>query len=314
MVNTLTMMGSAFAQMSQQNSQLETTASAHFTARRDEKKRMFVHTKGITMKILIAGCGNMGMTYARAFVNSHVVKKDELEILELDKPDILARLSKSGFANVKSDPACVADADLIILAVKPQDSANLMKSMHRYVQSGQIVLSIMAGVKIESIQRELRLTKVIRAMPNLPAQIGMGMTAYCSSPAVSRFEQSAVQNLLATTGKAISVDREELLNAVTAISGSGPAYVYYFMQSMITSAVEMGLEYSAAELLVKQTFTGAMHLYQQNSLSCEEWISKVSSKGGTTEAAIASFEKDNLSSQINRGVAFAQMRASELGK
>ena len=126
-------------------------------------------------------------------------------------------------------------------------------------------------------------------MPNLPAQVGEGMTAFTSSDQVTRIELVMVQNLINTTGKSIYVENEQYIDAATAISGSGPAYVYYFMDAMIQAAGDMGFSESEAELLVSQTFIGAADLYSKSNFSCKDWIKKVSSKGGTTEAAMKSF-------------------------
>ena len=172
----------------------------------------------------------------------------------------------------------------------------------------------MAGVKIETICDSLGVKKVIRAMPNLPAQIGMGMTAFTSSNEVTRIELVMVQNLLNTTGKTIYVENEKAIDASTAISGSGPAYVFYFMDAMMKAAKGMGFNESEAELLVSQTFKGAVDLYNKNNFSCEEWIAKVSSKGGTTEAAMASYHDKKLNENIITGAQAAFDRAEELGK
>jgi pyrroline-5-carboxylate reductase len=266
------------------------------------------------MNILIIGGGNMGLTYARSFINSHVVNSSQLMILERDKSERIARLKELKLARIYSDYSCVEKADLIIFAVKPQDSSELFAQISNYIDKSQVVLSIMAGIKIKTIQSVLKVDKIVRAMPNLPAQIGMGMTAFTSSDAVSRFEQGAIQNLLSTTGKTLNVANEDLIDAVTAISGSGPAYIYYFMDSMIQAASDMGFQDSESQLLVLQTFMGALNLFQQNGSSCKEWISKVASKGGTTEAAIKHFNEANLNSIISDGAKAALKRANELGK
>ncbi|MEY2949834.1 MAG: hypothetical protein RLZZ248_1035, partial [Bacteroidota bacterium] len=154
-------------------------------------------------------------------------------------------------------------------------------------------------------------SKIIRAMPNLPAQIGSGTTVFTTTDEVTRLEQGTVQNLLATTGKTLLVDEEKMIDAATAISGSGPAYVYYFMDAMIQAAKELGFETAQAQLLVSHTFSGALQLFQQNALSCEEWIKKVASKGGTTEAALEVFLQSNLSNHIADG-AWAAFRRAEI--
>ena len=123
-----------------------------------------------------------------------------------------------------------------------------------------------------------------------------------------------MQNLLNTTGKAIYVDDEYSIDATTAISGSGPAYVLYFMEAMIEAATEMGFNESQAELLVAQTFRGAVELQMKNDLSCREWIQRVSSKGGTTEAAMNTFHATSVFEDIKSGARAALQRATELGK
>lgn len=266
------------------------------------------------MKILIIGGGNMGLTYAKAFINAHIVTSNQLMILEKNNTDKISDLETLKLAKVYTNPAIVKDAELIILSVKPQDVAGLFSEIKFYINKNQIILSIMAGITIQRIKDGLEVTKVIRAMPNLPSQIGVGMTAFTSTEAVSKNEEQWIQNLLQTTGKAIYVDNEQLINAVTAISGSGPAYVYYVMDAMMRAAEEIGLSGSVAELLVEQTFTGALDLLKLNTDSCQAWIDKVSSKGGTTEAAINTFNTHHLDKSIIEGAKEAFKRAEDLGK
>lgn len=266
------------------------------------------------MKIMIIGGGNMGVTFAKAFINSHVVTPEQLLIFEKDKGDRISNLKKHKLAKIVTDPSKIKEAELIILSVKPQDSLALFQQIKNYVEERQVVLSIMAGITIKTILDNLKVKKVIRAMPNLPSQIGLGMTVFTSTKDVSRIEEQWIQNLLQTTGKAINVQSERLIDVATAISGSGPAYIYYFMDSMINAATDMGIDNSVAEMLVKQTFSGALSLFQQNSLNCKEWIDKVSSKGGTTEAAINHFNAFDLDKIIIDGAKSALKRAEELGK
>jgi len=266
------------------------------------------------MKILIIGGGNMGKTYARSLLRAHLVKPEDLMVLERS-PEQAEKLRGESIGVVHTDPAhCLNVADLIILAVKPQDSSALFATLRPSTDPQQVYLSIMAGVTIETIRKGLGVEKVIRAMPNLPAQIGLGMTSYTASDAVTRIELVLVQNLLNTTGKAIYVDNEYAIDATTAISGSGPAYVLYFMQAMIEVAQEMGFNASQAELLVAQTFRGAVELQMKNDANCEEWIQRVSSKGGTTEAAINSFKATSVFADIKNGAKAALARAEELGR
>ena len=267
----------------------------------------------INMKILIVGGGNMGRTYAESFVSNHSVSKRDLFILE-KAADKIPYFHSLGFESVFSEPsALIQQMNLIIFAVKPQDTEELFSKIAAFMKPDQLVLSVMAGVTIQSLKSALPTTKIIRAMPNLPAQVGMGMTGFTADQTVSRTELFTVQNLLNTTGKSLYFDDEKFLDAVTAISGSGPAYVYYFMQSMIGSAQAMGFSASEAETLVEQTFLGAIHLLNNNNFTCKEWIEKVSSKGGTTEAAVSSFELNKIGFNICLGLQAALERSKQLG-
>ena len=265
------------------------------------------------MKILIIGGGNMGLTYAKSFVRSHLFNQEELMILEKSS-DKIRELSEENLGTLYRTPEkCLPMADLVILAVKPQDAPTLFESLKNDVDDQQVYMSIMAGMKIETICRDLGVKKVIRAMPNLPAQIGMGMTVFTSTDVVTRIELAMVQNLLGTTGKTMYVGDESLLDAATAISGSGPAYVFYCMQSIIDAAKKMGFSAPESELLTWQTFRGAVELFHKNDLTCQEWIKKVASRGGTTEAALDSFESNQVNLHLEEGTNAALKRAKELG-
>ncbi|MEM9991063.1 MAG: pyrroline-5-carboxylate reductase dimerization domain-containing protein [Bacteroidota bacterium] len=139
-------------------------------------------------------------------------------------------------------------------------------------------------------------------------------TAYTSSDEVTRIELVMVQNLLNTTGKAVYVENEAFIDAATAISGSGPAYVWFFMDAMMSAARGMGFSASESELLVSQTFRGAVELYSKTDYSCEEWIKRVSSRGGTTEAAMKTYQSNAIHEDIVAGAKAALNRAIELGK
>ncbi len=266
------------------------------------------------MNILIIGGGNMGATYAQSFLRSHVTQLAGMRILEKNA-EKAAQLAMRNIGTVGADAALlVPSSDLIVLAVKPQDAPQLFDSIRNHVHAHQVIVSIMAGVTLATICTQLRISKVVRAMPNLPAQVGEGMTVYTSTAEVTRLELVMVQNLLSTTGKHIYVEREEMLDAATAVSGSGPAYVFYFMRAMMAEAKALGFSESEAELLVLQTFAGGINLYQANDASCEEWISRVSSRGGTTEAATESFGESRIHEGIRAGLRAAFDRAVALGK
>ena len=266
------------------------------------------------MKILIIGGGNMGLTFAKSFLKTHIVTSENMLILEKSMKKA-EELKKLGIGTVYGEAGnYIKDADLIILAVKPQDTDGLFSVIKEFIDPQQVILSIMAGVKISTISNKLGTDKVIRAMPNLPAQIGVGMTVFTSSESVTRIELVMVQNLLNSTGKTIYNSSEGMIDAATAISGSGPAYIFYFMQSLIDSAKVMGFTQAEAELLTYQTFRGAIDLFNKFDFSCEEWISMVSSKGGTTEAAFLKLNDQNVSRQFQLAINMALIRAKELSQ
>jgi pyrroline-5-carboxylate reductase len=266
------------------------------------------------MKILVIGAGNMGLTYAQAMSKSKLLKKRNIMILDSseEKQQRLNKISYFDVYNRLED--CVPEADLIFVAVKPHHSKGLFKDMAGLTSQGQIVISIMAGVSMEFIKNATGLQKVVRAMPNLPASVGKGLTSYIASPEISRIERHTIADLLNTTGKSILVSKEKFIDASTGISGSGPAYVFYFMQSMMEAALQMGFSANDSKVLVSQTFSGAIELFNQSDLSPEHWMDKVASKGGTTRAALDSMEDNNLNELIKEAAFAAFNRAVELGE
>jgi len=266
------------------------------------------------MRILILGGGNMGLTFATSFIQGHIATHEQLLILEKSN-EKAEELRKLNVGTVYGEPGdYIKSADLIIVAVKPQDASDLFQRIKPFVDKNQVILSIMAGVPIEKISSWLGAPKVVRAMPNLPAQIGIGMTVFTSTSDVTRVELVTVQNLLNATGKTIYVENEDAIDASTAISGSGPAYVFFYIQTLIESAMNLGFSKAQAEMLAYQTFRGAIELYNKYDYSCNEWIAKVSSKGGTTEAAFRTFAEHAAADALKAGIRSAYDRAKELSK
>jgi len=265
------------------------------------------------MKVLVIGAGNMGLTYAEGMANSQLLGKQKLRLFDKDV-DKLHHLTANklfkGFTNLSD---ALPSSDIVFLAVKPYQCEELFKEMIPHLNKEQLFVSLMAGVTIETIQKGLQVPKVIRTMPNLPAKVGKGVTSYTESSAISRVELLMVRHLLDTTGTSIHVDSERFIDASTGISGSGPAYVFYFMQSMLEAAQKMGFSEYDSKVLVSNTFEGAIELFNQSNLSPEGWIDKVASKGGTTQAAINSMEDNDVKERIKEAAYAAFNRAVELG-
>ncbi|RYC68636.1 MULTISPECIES: pyrroline-5-carboxylate reductase [Spirosoma] len=266
------------------------------------------------MKIAIVGCGNMGMAFAKSFVQYNLVSQDDLLLIEksADRSEAL-RAEKAGVV-VDTISHRVGEADLIILSVKPQDFNGVHESLRGVMQPRQVVLSIMAGIPIAQIQEKLNHPLVVRAMPNTPAMLGMGITGFTAAKEVDLANLRRVENLINATGRSIFLEDEAMLDAVTALSGSGPAYFYYVVKAMIEAGRQMGFDDAVAALLVKQTMLGSYHLINTADKSLDELIKAVASKGGTTEAALRQFEQGALSDTLVAGIKAAQVRATELSK
>ncbi|UII25711.1 pyrroline-5-carboxylate reductase [Fulvivirga maritima] len=266
------------------------------------------------MKVLVIGAGNMGLAYAKALVRSELLQRQNLMISDTD-PKKTEELKTISRFEVHTDlTECLPKADIIFIAVKPYHAEDLFSEIKSLIVPEQIIISIMAGVTIKSMQDGLGIKKVVRAMPNLPAQVGKGLTSFTASDEVSRLELSTVEKLLSTTGKAVRLDTENDIDASTGISGSGPAYVFYFMQSMMDAAKKMGFSDHDSKVLVSQTFEGAVELFNKSNISPQSWMNRVASKGGTTRAALDSMEDNNVKQLIEEAAYAAFDRAVELGK
>jgi pyrroline-5-carboxylate reductase len=264
------------------------------------------------MKITIIGGGNMGMTYVRAFINKRIVKHEDIFVVEKFVEKI-KELKEEGFANVSTELTTeYAASDIILVAVKPQDFFTVATKVRDFLNPNQVVLSIMAGITIDQIQQALNHKNVVRAMPNTPAQLGYGITAFTIAKEGTFENVSMIDRLFETTGKAIFLKDETLLDAVTALSGSGPAYFYYIVQHMIEAGLKMGVDLQTSTMLVQETMHGAFQILNASKHSIPELISMVKSKGGTTEAALNTFEKYQVGESIQEALQNAEKRAKEL--
>ncbi|WP_341913828.1 pyrroline-5-carboxylate reductase [Polaromonas sp. YR568] len=217
-----------------------------------------------------------------------------------------------GIAAEAAPGAALASAALVVWAVKPQTfrEAALQAGPH----TGQALhLSVAAGIRSDSMASWLATERIVRAMPNTPALVGQGMTALFARPAVSATERQTVERVIRTTGEHLWLAQEEQLDAVTALSGSGPAYVFYFIEAMVQAGTEMGLSREQAHQLAVQTFVGASALAKASSEPPETLRERVTSKGGTTYAALTSLEQAGVKQQFMRAMHAARQRAAELG-
>lgn len=266
------------------------------------------------MKISIIGCGNMGLTYARSFIQYHKTNNNDL-FLVAKNSEHAKKLEELNLGTVFNGITQEAlNTDVLILSVKPQDFSTVASSITNKINKETLVISILAGIKLNHLQSALKHDIVVRAMPNMPAQYGMGITVYIPSEKTNIHHLSTVENLLSTTGRTFMIEDENLMDGVTALSGSGPAYFYYIVMIMIETAKKMGFDESLASLLVKHTMHGAFHVINNSELDLETLIKKVASKGGTTEAAFEILKKNNFAEILSNAILRAEERSRELAR
>jgi pyrroline-5-carboxylate reductase len=264
------------------------------------------------MKITIVGCGNMGLVYARAFLKYNIVSPKDLLLVEKNEVRKEELISLNIGSVVTPSDKAIAASDIVIIAVKPQDFAELAPLLRKVLSPDAIVLTIMAGIRISMLEKLLEHKSIVRAMPNSPVEIGMGVTGFSANKDVNPDQIRKVESLLSTTGRTVFFEQDEMLDAVTALSGSGPAYFFYLVKSMIEAGEQMGMDKAVATLLVKQTMLGAFHLVNNANKSLDELIHTVSSRGGTTEAAFRIFQENHVGQNLAKGILAAEKRAKEL--
>ena len=232
-------------------------------------------------------------------------------------PASLERLQEVAPVTVCSDNAqAVASADVIILAVKPQVMAEATNSIAPAVEAnGAVVISIAAGVTIPSMQARLGAqAAIVRCMPNTPALLGCGASGLFANDRVSAQQRAYAQSIMSAVGITCWVDTEQALDAITALSGSGPAYFFLFMEAMIDAGCQLGLDKETATTLAMQTGLGASRMALESDVDLVELRRRVTSPGGTTERAIQSFEQDGLRQVVSNAMRAAADRAAAMAR
>jgi len=265
------------------------------------------------VRITFIGGGNMGEAILAALLRKKVVTPDEITVSDINPNRLDDLYEKYGINVTGNNTLAVADAEVIILAVKPQILASLLAELNGKLTTSQLVISIVAGASVATIRKGLGHRKVVRTMPNTPAQISEGMTVWTATPEVTRTQKGTARAILKVMGQEIEVDDEKYINMATAVSGSGPAYVFYFVESLTEAAVKLGFSREDAEKLVQQTVIGSVHLMQKSDKKPAELRKAVTSPGGTTFTAITQLERDGFQGLVFKAVESAHKRAIELG-
>jgi len=264
------------------------------------------------MKTSIIGCGNIGSIYVQAVLASGIAQQHELFVVERNPEKREAIQGR--FKDVRVDTALQELCDLIILSIKPQDLPAAIHSIKDKLAPNGVVITMLAGIPVQQIAEIFQTEQVIRCMPNAPVEFGFGMTGFFASPAVKGSNIRLAEKLFSATGKSVQVEDESLMDGVTALSGSGPAYFFFFIQALVDAGIEMGFDKATSMILVKQTMLGAFHQMNASGRSLEELISMVASSGGTTEAALHVFANGDVKHHIKKAVIAANRRGKELIK
>ena len=263
------------------------------------------------MRIAFLGGGNM----AAALIGGLIAKGTEARSISVVEVSAAARerLGTRYPVHVTTAPdAAMQGAEVVVLAVKPQDAKSALASIS--VQQ-QLVISIAAGLTLKTLSRWLGgHRKLVRCMPNTPALIGAGIAGLYALPEVSAEERKKAETILTAVGEAVWVAEERLLDPVTAVSASGPAYVFWMMEQLAAAAEKLGIAPDVAKKLALHTILGAAKLALSSSEPPATLRKNVTSKGGTTEAALKVFEEEKLAERFRRAVEAASRRATELGE
>lgn len=256
----------------------------------------------------IIGAGNMATAIVGGILKNKILNADEIIISDLDT-EKLSVFNKSGLS-VSTDNLYVGtNCQYILFAVKPQIAPQVLKDLSPVLKA-ETVISIMAGISTAKLKDYLGNRNYARIMPNTPALVGKGMAAVAFS---NGFHSQFVLDIFNSLGKAIELD-EKYFDAVTSVSGSGPAYVYMFIKAMIDGGINGGLDFETSKALTLQTFKGAVKMIETSDKPIDDLINAVCSKGGTTIQAINSFKSDNLEGIIKNGMDKCRYKSEELGK
>lgn len=265
------------------------------------------------LKISFIGGGNMAAALIGGLAGK-LTAAANIHVVDINA-DSLAKLQQQFRVRTSSEiDATLAGSDVIVLAVKPQQMKGVVAQLVPHIK-GQLVLSIAAGIRAVDLSRWLKgHNAIVRTMPNTPALIGKGITGMVATEGVSVEQRAAADAIMRAVGETVWLDDEKLIDPVTAVSGSGPAYVFYFIEAMQQAAQEMGLTEEQGNALAISTFVGAAHLAEQSADPVGVLRERVTSKGGTTYAALTSMEASGVKQAIITAMKAAAARGQALGE
>lgn len=267
-------------------------------------------------KIAFIGPGAMGEAMISGLIRKHVAEAESLTAAGPEQPRLREIEQKYGIHVTLDNAEAARKADVIVLSVKPQRLDRVLTGLKGCIPPEALVLSIVAGAAIEKISRGLNHKIVVRSMPNTPAQIGEGITVWTASSGVTEEQLEMTRLILGALGEEVFVEEENYLDMATALSGTGPAYVFLFMEAMVDAGVHLGFPRRIAEQLVAGTVRGSVDYFTQRDdpVHLARLRNEVTSPGGTTAVALYYLEKAGFRTAISRAIWAAYVRSQELGK
>jgi pyrroline-5-carboxylate reductase len=264
--------------------------------------------------IATIGSGVMAEAIIAGLLRGKLVTPDQI-VASHPRPDRREALERThGVRTVDGNAVAVAGADVVILAIKPQMLARVGREIRGGLKPGQLVLSILAGATTRALTGHLGHREVVRSMPNTPAQLGKGMTVWYATPETSAEQRAQAASLLGALGAQIEVDDEKLVAMATAVSGTGPTYLFLVMEALIDAAVHLGFARHVAHDLVVETLEGSTLFAKQSGMHPAELRNMVTSPGGTSAAALHELESGRLRTVLSEAVWAAFRRTVELGE
>ncbi|MFQ5860455.1 MAG: pyrroline-5-carboxylate reductase [Dehalococcoidia bacterium] len=266
------------------------------------------------MKVAFIGGGTMAAAMIRGMLDKGICAAADITVGEpvAERRHVLDR--EFSVSAMGGNAQAVASADLVVLAIKPQHLGSALADLKGRLQPHQMVLSIVAGATIEQVSQGLGHTRLIRAMPNTPAQVGAGMSVWTCTDAVGEEGRDTVRAILRTLGEELYVDDERYVDMATALSASGPAYVFLFLESLADAGVYLGMSREMAQALALQTVLGSALLAKETGRQPAELRNLVTSPGGTTAEALLALEQAGFRAAVVNAVAAAHEKALELGE
>lgn len=266
------------------------------------------------VNVAFIGAGAMGTAMIGGLVLRHDAEPGRITASDRHRERLTDVRDQFGIRTTRDNRTATRKAQVVVLSVKPQVLPGVLEELNGQIKEGALVVSIVAGATIASIATGLGHRAIVRTMPNTPAQVGEGMTVWTATPEVSDVQRAQTGSIVAALGQQLFVEDESFLDIATAISGSGPGYVFLMMEALIDAAVHLGFSRADARILVIQTIRGAAIYAQQQSVHPAELRNRVTSPGGTTAEALYQLEKGSFRTVVSKAVNAAYQRSVALGE